>query len=133
MWDNPCSHNDRNSHELIEFINDKNLLLLNNGEATRHDINANKLSAIDLTLATTNIGTTHEWHIHGQLMQSDHFPIVTTLNTKYKHSRPEHAPRWKLSKGNWEHFKQQARHLNIHFEDTDPINRNNDTFVNALT
>lgn len=65
-----------------ELANSKDLIILNSGEPTHISMATGHTSAIDLTIASTNIATALTWSTYKDLSFSDHLPIVVTTITK---------------------------------------------------
>ena len=123
---------DAPSKEIIDLINTKGLVLLNDGSPTRHDINADRLSALDLTFASPNLGSKSEWKTHDHLLGSDHYPMILEVKTRYKFSEFKPQPRWKLDQADWSLFRQMLYSINICIDDTSSVNEKNTEFVDSL-
>ena len=76
LWEPHCNNEDKHSEEIIKFMTNKNLTLLNNGAYTRHDVHAITFSAIELTFTNPALSIRCNWTVHDNLMGSDHYPIV---------------------------------------------------------
>ena len=105
LWEFHCNRNDDNSLEIINFLTDNDLTILNDGTNTRHDIQTDKFTAIDLTFTNPTIGIRSNWTVHNDLIGSDHFPIITEIEFKYQFNQYTHTPKWKLDKTDWDHFR----------------------------
>ena len=104
---------DAPSPEIIDLINTKGLVLLNDGSPTRQDINADGLSALDLTFASPNLGSKREWKTHDHLLGSDHYPVILEVKTRYKLSEFKPQPPWKLDQADWSLFRQMLYSINF--------------------
>ncbi|MEO1808443.1 MAG: endonuclease/exonuclease/phosphatase family protein [Bacteroidota bacterium] len=89
---------------LIEqLIDNNNLVIMNDGSPTRHDIYHNTLSAIDLSLCSSSIRLDYVWSVDDDKHGSDHFPI----HLSYTQNIPSSClPRWKVSEADWISFSE---------------------------
>jgi hypothetical protein len=66
----------RQSWKTIEkLLENPSLILLNNGDPTRHNSTNSSLSAIDLTISSTNFAPELDWKVLTEYNESDHWPI----------------------------------------------------------
>ena len=93
LWEPNCTIDDAPSKEIVQFINTKGLVLLNDGSPTRHDINEGRLSALDLTFVSPNLSGKNEWKAHDHLLGSDHYPVILEVKTRYKFTEYKPQPR----------------------------------------
>lgn len=70
-----CTSIDNRGHIIEEFLDEENLILLNNSEPTRHNIYNGTLSAIDLTITDSHTSTLLDWQVLTSYNGSDHWPI----------------------------------------------------------
>lgn len=97
---------DVNGQLIEEFIDDNDLVCINNGEGMRYNSLRNKETALDLTFVSTIIAGISTWSvIKHTTIGSDHYPIVTTVGAKICYEKEKRSPRWKLEKVNWEVFQ----------------------------
>ena len=132
LWEFHCNRNDDNSLEIINFLADNDLTILNDGTDTRHDIHTDKFTAIDLTFTNPTLGIRSNWTVHNDLIGSDHFPIITEIEFKYQFNQYTHTPKWKLDKADWDHFRTILRHKGISIENEEDINKCNETLIEAI-
>jgi ribonuclease HI len=108
LWDSECTQVTCN--RLIENIVDSKLVLLNDGKITRiPDLPTHKPSAIDLSLASSDMALNYEWTPLEDSLGSDHLPIVISTNSSEKmvHSNgQDKIPKFKYHLANWEAFEQ---------------------------
>ena len=65
-----------NEGKIIEdIINDNNVVLLNDGMMTYHNLHFNSYSAIDLSICSSDRALDFNWSVNEYLNGSDHFPI----------------------------------------------------------
>ena len=84
-------------------MNDFNLLILNDGSATRLSFGYKTFSSIDITLITSSLATHFECQISDNLYGSDHFPMIIPILTSNR--RRTRRPRWILRRDDWELFR----------------------------
>lgn len=132
LWEDKYTHDENEAGKnLINFIEENNLVILNNGEGTRLNIETGDVTALDLTLAARGVSQGHQWYVHQNCLDSDHYPIITILNAKYKCVTQDTIPKWNLSKADWTHFKKLTENINIDFENNS-LEKNNETFIHEL-
>ncbi|KAL4113976.1 hypothetical protein QTP88_017519 [Uroleucon formosanum] len=100
-----CNRTDPRGKTIEQVIeNDQSLILLNNGDSTRHNSSNGSLADIDLTLSSSSLAPIMEWNVLNSYSGSDHWPVeirVQSKNTLYVPS-----PKWNLSKLNWKLFAE---------------------------
>lgn len=85
---------------LFEALESGNLIVLNNGDSTRFDVNRS-WSAIDLTLVSPELSLILDWAVQEDPRGSDHFPIVFGFSETTVIQRPRNL-NWK--KIDWNQF-----------------------------
>ena len=65
--------------KVAEFVNNSNIVLLNNGDPTRIQENSGNMSTIDLSLASPQLSLEIEWRVYTDPLGSDHFPIILSI------------------------------------------------------
>ena len=92
---------------LIEDLIDNNdIILMNDGSPTRHDIVHNTDSAIDLTICSTSLGMDYHWSVDDDTHGSDHWPI----HLKSVRNIPSPClPKWKTPEADWELFDKTTK------------------------
>jgi hypothetical protein len=76
-WGNSINNKGR---EIMDFADEHNLLLLNDGQVTRLGMGTQQNSSLDLTFVLENIRLECEWCVCKDSMGSDHLPINTTIS-----------------------------------------------------
>ena len=83
------------------FIDQNDIVLMNDGSPTRHDVAHNSKSAIDLTFCSPSLRLDYEWSVDNDLHGSDHWPI----HIKYVRNLPSPCqPKWKTDEADWGSF-----------------------------
>ena len=96
-----------NKGKIIEDVIDSNpVTLFNDSSMTFHNIYNNQLSAIDLSLCSSNIHLDYSWSVNEYLNGSDHYPI----HLKYNRNSPtESVPKWKVEEADWAGFMNDIK------------------------
>lgn len=77
LWGN---RNDNNGRVIEEFIEEEELVCINDGTGTRLNTARGTESAIDITIVTKDIADRCEWEVlRGNTVGSDHYPIKTQV------------------------------------------------------
>ena len=83
------------------FINERDLVLLNDKTSTYLHPVTGSYSSLHLTICSPGIYPDFNWKVFDDLHGSDHFPIQVSEIGPAVQQRPQ---RWKLHKANWEQF-----------------------------
>lgn len=63
-----------------KFIEDQDLVCLNDGRVTRVDVARGLVSPVDLTLVSKQIARVSKWDVvHDATVGSDHYPIICEI------------------------------------------------------
>lgn len=97
------------SKKFVDNIIDSPFYLLNDGQITRIPDNPNhKPTAIDLTLVSPSIAPICTWNPCSDPLNSDHLPILITLNFKSSITQNQtsnnNMPKFNFKKADWEKF-----------------------------
>ncbi|KAK3871092.1 hypothetical protein Pcinc_023738 [Petrolisthes cinctipes] len=87
---------------MADIIQQSNLCLLNDGQATRVDDRSGNFSAIDLSLASPDIHQDFSWHPESDSLGSDHFPICLSYSS-HTVSAPL-VPKFNFKRADWGSF-----------------------------
>ena len=98
---------DKLGDTLEKFIDDNNLTLLNDRTGTHINPNGGT-SAIDLTIASTNLAMKCNWTVESNSLGSDHYPILIKLNEP-PISPTYNTHRYIYKKADWDNFKEQTK------------------------
>lgn len=77
-----CGHTSYAGKSLQKSLDSYNLSILNNGSPTRLTPPHQQASANDLTIISSDLLSSCSWRVMENSYNSDHFPIITTLNIK---------------------------------------------------
>lgn len=91
------------------FIDDADLVVLNNGKATRVNMGNLSYSVLDLTLVTASLSAKCDWDVYQEdTLGSDHFPVYTQIHFNPLRTISSRVPRWKFRSANWNEFSIQC-------------------------
>lgn len=68
-----------------------------------------KGGVLDLTFTTATMVERIQWYVD-ETVTSDHYGTVTTLLDNGPAQRPQHFPKWKTNKANWQVFQKGLAH-----------------------
>ena len=76
---------DKPGEKVIQWIDDQNLVILNDGSPTRIDPHTGNTSVLDVTIVPTTLTSSSDWVVIQDPSGSDHLPVITTFSlTPYK-------------------------------------------------
>ena len=93
-----------------DIINNNNVVLLNDGTMTYHNLYFNSYSVIDLSISSSDIALDFNWSVNEYLNGSDHFPI----HLKFARNVPmETPPKWKPLEADWAKYEEGIKLVKI--------------------
>ena len=104
LWGAPVL--DYRGKTIEKFMEDTDLICLNTGEPTRIS-NTGKLSHLDLSLCSANLGSIANWKVLNGNWNSDHYPTITKIEKNTLTSVPS-RPVWDFKKANWDNYKGEV-------------------------
>ena len=115
-WGSGATNN--NGRIVSAAINNTDLVILNDGSATRQTNPNQHKSAPDLTLCSQLIAPVTAWKVYQYPSGSDHFPIIIDVNMSHIQPlrREETRTRWNEDKIDWTVYNQyitEALHLGV--------------------
>ena len=97
------SSNNNKGRNLLEALNDSDVIILNNGIATRVTLPNQGNSCPDITLVSNDIAAKCNWERLDDPGNSDHFPTLCTFSHEnFIEQRTQSKIKWNLKKANWE-------------------------------
>lgn len=93
---------DNNGRKLLSIFDELNLCCLNDGRPTRRTAPNHNVSAVDVSVCSTDLASEIQWNISTNSHNSDHFPIIITLPQSCR--PPASLPplqKYRLSKADW--------------------------------
>ena len=137
MWD-PIQPQDQRGDEILDWILDNDLHILNDGSATRTSRITGNDSTPDISLCASNWSVKTSWRLAEPIGNSDHLPIIIELNHKicYKPIIPRSA-RWRRNGVDWSSFTNEVESKMSNLPN-EPIlslcvSRFNDTLISTAT
>lgn len=111
---------DINGEIVEQFMEERSLVCLNNGEGTRYNIRTNNNSSIDLTMISNELAEVCEWRvINDNTIGSDHFPIICEIRINKQRSEYNLQRKWLYRKAEWESFNEYCeKNMNTVEEET---------------
>ncbi len=105
-------HDCQKGDKLIEFLEETNYTLLNDGRYT-YDCssrsNSSKLGTTpDISMGSPALATNTTWDPLTTTLGSDHYPIKIVISTQFYKSNSETMPKWKFDHANWELFSNMC-------------------------
>ena len=96
-----------------EFVDKNNLIILNNGSPTRHDVYHKSFSNIDLAFSSPELATKAYWRVDYDIMTSDHFPIlidfhISSLQNNNVYTNTNNIS-FNYSKADWGLYKELTK------------------------
>ena len=108
LWDSIQPMDDRGK-QLLDFVIDRELTILNDGSPTRVSRITGKESSPDVTLCGSNWAEKSEWSVGEDIGASDHSPIYITISSRVNHqSIFGKRPRWRSNGVNWAEFTREV-------------------------
>jgi len=131
MWGGEKS--DKNGKVIEEIIEGFNLVCLNNGDGTRLDPVSGKLSAIDITLCSSNIAAKCSWEVYSDKWGSDHFPICISYGAQVYHSKNNGSSRWSMKNPDWSKFHQSCHKYICYPDDSGDVDSIYNDFIDQVS
>ena len=102
-------YTDRRGRTIEKLLENDSIILLNDGNYTRHNASHNNFSAIDLSIASASLGGSIDWSVQTSYSSNDHWPITLKL----LNSQPieKSTPKWLLRNPNWSAFSNTVDNL----------------------
>ncbi|KAK9882925.1 hypothetical protein WA026_023813 [Henosepilachna vigintioctopunctata] len=107
---------DRRGEVLESFMDNHNLILLNNGTGTRFNPITAEFSAIDLTMCDPTVEHLLSWKPLDDLYGSDHLPLEISIQRNIPYAQPQNSDRWNLTSADW---KKYATFVETHITSVD--------------
>ena len=104
MWE-PVQPQDQRGDEILDWILNNNLHILNDGSAKRTSRITGNDTTLDISLCGSNWSAKSSWRLAEPIGNSDHFPVIIELNHKIccKPVIPRSA-RWRRNGVDWSSF-----------------------------
>lgn len=124
---------DGNGLAVEEFLMEEGLVCLNDGRATRFSMNSHTKSAIDLTLASSDLAGLSTWDVvHFTSLGSDHYPIFCELGTEVVTEPRGYLHRWNFDKADWNKFSELCELRLLDWSMSGDLNKCNEELCGIL-
>lgn len=115
------------------YMDNENLILLNNNSPTHFCMRNGTWSNIDLSFISASLYAKSNWTVYEDLCSSDHFPIFTEIEDIGDNKDFEEILRWNFKKADWCKFNNALNFPDIEEPRTlEDINKLNDKITNAI-
>lgn len=104
LWGN--NYSDRGGDILCEFLDDRNLTVLNDGSPTLLSPPGRNATCIDITFSSPEISLISTWSRLDSTFGSNHWPILVEIGQRHTTYNRAHRPRRLIHKANWETFSE---------------------------
>ena len=133
LWDTVAKADDR-GEEVVEWALDNDLTILNDGDATRFDRHSNRETAPDITLCGSELVSKCSWSTAEPIGNSDHFPIITTVQIGVTHQTILGAvSRWRVKGVDWKKFQDETEKEFAQLKPAKSIKDRASAFVDILS
>ena len=100
-----CNNTDNRGKQIIDFISQHDLCILNNKTSTYLHPSSGSFSSIDLSICSPSIFMDFVWKVGEDQCGSDHFPIfINTTNPV----TAEKSSNWQLHRADWATFRSMC-------------------------
>lgn len=99
LWGSTQNFN--NGNRLVSALNNKNLIVVNDGNPTRVTKPGERQTAIDLTITSPNLTSRIKWSIYPDPMGSDHHPIIINFGSDFQPETIYPSNRWNENSADW--------------------------------
>jgi ribonuclease HI len=119
---------------ILEFVDDQNLVVLNDGQPTRLSLPNQNPSAVDVSLCSAVLASSLSWEISSDPYSSDHFPIHLSIrNNRIQLHKSELRIGYKTKNADWSLFKDLLSSCSVAKRCIDCVEVLVDTFANDLS
>ena len=125
--------NDKNGKLIEDMLDDYNLVCLNDGTGTRLDKHTGRLSCLDLTLVSRDLGVDCTWFVEDCAWDSDHFPVDICMHTPFIYNKRNTVPKWSLKRADWDKFQAECSNRITSPDCDDFIDDIYELFITQLT
>ena len=113
-WDAVAEQDDRGEW-LLEWYDDRGLVVMNDGSMTRKERGTARQSSPDVTLVSRNMATDCHWSVCEKFM-SDHLPLVLKYGVELVEKRCVQRCVWDWKGANWGAFREELRRLAVNVD-----------------
>lgn len=99
-----CAHNDRLGDGILEFLDEFNLILLNDGSPTLFSLPGQRPSAIDLSLCSASLHSCFKWTTLPYPMGSNHYAILISTHVATPITAHKPSRKWNVKQADWSRY-----------------------------
>jgi ribonuclease HI len=127
IWGSSCTN--QRGTQLSNFVDDHNMIILNDGSPTHISYSYNTSEVLDITAITPDLHEHAEWSVLPDI-GSDHKPILISVSrqSQAKSKRPKY---WNFKKANWSKYEEELNRNLQNFPDSEDIETVNSFFATA--
>lgn len=96
---------DMNGEIMEQIMEEANLVCINDGRGTRIDVYTGKMSALDITLVSSELAGISEWEVLEDTIGSDHCLILTNIFETRGMIKEGREGRWIFKRAKWDLFR----------------------------
>lgn len=120
------SKNDSVGDQILEVIDNRGYIIVNNGSDTRVGRPGQKDSAVDITFCSPGIVCNLQWDVSDDTLGSDHLPILMSYEMKnFKSPKIISKSKWNVKKADWGLY---THIIEQNFQDPPSFNSVNDQY-----
>lgn len=117
VWGSAFS--DRDGRSVMDFLDESNLFLLNDGSPTRISRPNTNPSAVDLSICSTSLASLSSWMVSPDPCSSDHFPINITYQTSFHPDKSHISTKIRTKLTKWDEFNSHMDKFLLNLPATD--------------
>uniref|UniRef100_A0A8C6KLW6 Reverse transcriptase domain-containing protein n=1 Tax=Nothobranchius furzeri TaxID=105023 RepID=A0A8C6KLW6_NOTFU len=91
-----------------QIMEEANLVCINDGRGTQIDVYTGKMSALDITLVSSELAGNSEWEVLEDMIGSDHSLVLTTLFETRGMMVEGREGRWIFKRAEWDKFRNNC-------------------------
>lgn len=125
-----CSTSNARGNALLNLVDDRSFLFLNDGSPTHSSHSYNTKEALDISIVSPDIYPLCKWTVSSNI-GSDHHPILIDLDMSQKVFRDQRN-HWNFRKANWGKYKDLTNSTIFNVPQTNNIDSNWNNFANDI-
>ena len=123
IWDINATNSDNDGEQIENLLLDHNFCCLNEEDShTYFSKTHGTFSSVDLSLCSSSIIDTFEWHVLNDSYSSDHYPIVIS---QLDSCQPPQLPKYNFNRANWKKYNKITENIE-EFQNKEHNEINND-------
>lgn len=123
---------DMNGEIMEQIMEEANLVCINDRRGTRIDVHTGKMSALDLTLVSSELAGISDWEVLEDTMGSDHCLILTKLIETRGMKMEGREGRWIFKRAKWDHFRDNCEKWSSKIVMSDKVEEVEETFRSVI-